>query len=264
MIEIVDINDKQIKEFVSLRKSSHDENMVVVESKNVLKKLFSTNLKIYKIFTTSEQYDFINENCDEINFPIYKASTELMKQIVGHKIHQGMMALIEKPSYIDFDLIKGDIVVLNSLTSPENVGSIVRSCASFGVKNIIVDEECCSPYLRRCIRVSTGNIFNINVYKSSNLKDDLKLLQNSGYSILATANEKEAISLQEYDFTTKTAFIIGNEGFGVEKEIMSQANNILKIDISDDVTSLNASIAASIVLYQISISKKLVKGKTNA
>lgn len=256
MIEILHINDIQIKEFVSLRKSSHSEDKVVVESKNVFKKLFLSDIKIHKIFTTLEHLEFIQKNCKKIDFPIYTASNEVLKEIVGHKIHQGMLALIDKPLYIDLDDIKGDIVVLNSLTSPENVGSIVRSCASFNIKNIIVDESCCSVFLRRCIRVSTGNIFNINVYKSKNLKEDLVSLQNKGYSVLSTANEKDAISLQDYKFTNKTAFIIGNEGFGIDKDIMKLSNNILKIDINKEVTSLNASIAASIVLYQMSIINK--------
>ena len=253
MIEITDIDDKRVKEFVSLRQATHDDDKVVIESKNVLKKLFSTDIKIHKIFTTIEHLDFIKDNSSEIDFEIYTASNAVMKKIVGHKIHQGMMALIDRPSYISFDEIVGNVVVLNTLTSPENVGSIVRSCAAFGVKNIIVDESCCSPFLRRCIRVSTGNIFNLNVYKSANLKEDLQALKTKGYSILSTANEEGAVSLQDYDFSSQTAFIIGNEGYGVDKEIMAQSDKIIKIDIDEEVTSLNAAIAASIVLYQMSL-----------
>ena len=121
MNEITDINDPQIKEFISLRKSAHDEKYVVVESKNVFKKLFSTNIKIHKVFTTVEHLDFLKENCKDIDFPIYTANNEIMKDIVGHKIHQGMLALIDKPKYISFDEIEGNVVVLNGLTSPENV-----------------------------------------------------------------------------------------------------------------------------------------------
>lgn len=167
---ITDINDEEIAEFVSLKQSVHSKKNVVVESKNVFKKLFKTDIKIHKLFTTTENIAFVTEYCQHINFPLYTASNELMKKIVGHKVHQGMMALIEKPNYIEFDEIVGNIVVLNGLTSPENVGSIVRSCAAFGVGTILIDEKTCSPYLRRCIRVSTGNVFHLKVYKSKSLK----------------------------------------------------------------------------------------------
>jgi len=249
MKTITDIQDPQILEFISLRQSSLDERYVVIESKNVFKKLFKTNIKIYKVFSTIDNLKFIEEHCPSVDFPIYTASNELMKKIVGHKIHQGLMALIDKPSFINFEDIDGDIIVLNGLTSPENVGSIVRSCAAFNIKTMIIDEKTCSPFLRRCIRVSTGNIFNINVYKSSNLKQDLTKLSEDGYSILSTANSPKAINLQKFTFPKKNILIIGSEGDGVDREILNLSNTILKIDINDEVTSLNASIAAAIILY---------------
>ncbi|KAB7884374.1 TrmH family RNA methyltransferase [Poseidonibacter ostreae] len=249
---IKDINDPQIKEFISLRKSAHDEKYVVVESTTVFKKLFSANIKIHKVFITPEHLDFLQQNCKDINFPILTASTELMKEIVGHKIHQGMLALIDKPQFISFDEIKGNIVVLNGLTSPENVGSIVRSCAAFDIGTLIIDEKTCSPFIRRCIRVSTGNLFNVNVYKSSALKDDLVKLKEQGYTISTTANAENAISLKDYTFPTKAGIVIGNEGFGVDEEIFELSDNILKIDIHEEVTSLNAAIATSIILFKMS------------
>jgi len=248
---ITDINDKDIAEFVSLKQSVYSKEHVVVESKNVLKKLFQTDMKIHKLFITTENIAFINEYCCNIDFPIYTASNELMKQIVGHKIHQGMMALIEKPKYISFNQIKGNVVVLNGLTSPENVGSIVRSCAAFDIQTIIIDEKTCSPHLRRCIRVSTGNLFYVKVYKSHNLQQDLVNLQAKGYSIISTANQSNAVNLENFDFPQKSAIIIGHEGHGIEKEILNLSDTILKIDINEEVTSLNASIATAIILYKM-------------
>lgn len=251
IIEINNISDVRIKEFISLRKSLVDENQVVVESKNVFKKLFSTNIKIHKVFTTLEHLDFLKQNCKDIDFPIFTANNEVMKEIVGHKIHQGMLALIDKPKYINFEDIKGNVVVLNGLTSPENVGSIVRSCAAFNINTLIIDEKTCSPFIRRCIRVSTGNLFNIKVYKTNTLVSDLIKLQTLGYKVLTTANHENAISLHKFEFPKKSAIVIGSEGFGAQQEVIDLSDEILKIDISEEVTSLNAAIAASIVFFQM-------------
>ncbi len=251
MNEITDITNPNIKEFISLKQSTLDEKYVVVESKNVFKKLFSTNTKIHKVFTTVENLEFINKYCQNIDFPIFTANNEIMKKIVGHKIHQGMMAVIDRPKYIEFDEIKGNIVVLNGLTSPENVGSIVRSCAAFNIDTLIIDENTCSPFIRRCIRVSTGNVFNLKVYKTSNLEKDLKTLQNNNYKILSTANSSKAVSLHKYSFKNNSAIVIGSEGYGADENIINLSDTILKIDIDEEVTSLNAAIAASIVLYQM-------------
>ena len=99
MEEINSIDDERIKEFISLRQSNVNDEYVVVESKNVFKKLFENDIKIHKIFVTCENIDFVKENCQNINFSIYTASSSLMKEIVGYKIHQGMIALIDKPKY---------------------------------------------------------------------------------------------------------------------------------------------------------------------
>ena len=251
MNEITDITDPRIKEFISLKQSSIDKKYVVVESKNVFKMLLNKNIKIHKVFTTSENIPFIDKYCTNINFPILVANNEIMKKIVGHKIHQGIMAVIDKPKFISFDEINGNIVVLNGLTSPENVGSIVRSCAAFNIDTIIIDEKTCSPFIRRCIRVSTGNIFNIKVYQTSKLKDNLKILQDKNYSILTTANSTKAISLNKYKFPDNCAVVIGSEGNGVNQDILDLSDAILKIPINDEVTSLNAAIATSIVLFQM-------------
>ncbi|NQY20073.1 MAG: hypothetical protein HRT40_02000 [Campylobacteraceae bacterium] len=73
MVNILDINDAQVSEFISLKQSSLDEKLVVVESKNVLKKLFLSDIKIHKIFTNNENIDFIEDFCENIDFQIYTA-----------------------------------------------------------------------------------------------------------------------------------------------------------------------------------------------
>ena len=79
--DILDINDEKIKEFISLKQSLHDDKYVVVESKNVFKKLFKTDIKIHKIFTNNEGLEFINNNYNNIDFPIYTASNSIMKKL---------------------------------------------------------------------------------------------------------------------------------------------------------------------------------------
>ena len=77
---VTEINDENIAEFASLKQTAHDKEYVVVESKNVFKKLFKKNIKIHKVFTTQENMNFINEHCNKIDFPIYTATNELMKK----------------------------------------------------------------------------------------------------------------------------------------------------------------------------------------
>jgi tRNA G18 (ribose-2'-O)-methylase SpoU len=140
------------------------------------------------------------------------------------------------------------VILLNGLTSPENVGSIDRSAAAFRVNSIMTDEKTCSPFLRRCIRVSMGNIFFMKTFHSKNIRSDLFKLKNDGYSILSTANISGSLDLNQFIFPKKCILIIGSEGHGVDQDIIELSDTILKIPIDPQVAHLNASNAAAIFL----------------
>jgi tRNA G18 (ribose-2'-O)-methylase SpoU len=142
---------------------------------------------------------------------------------------------------------------LNGLTSPENVGAIVRTAAAFNVNSLIYDKKSCSPYLRRCIRVSMGNIFQLKVFESENLEDDLIKLKKLNYSIYSTANISGSVDYTNYSYPQKSALIVGSEGHGIDQNILNASDVILKIPINEEVAHLNASNAASIFLSRFNL-----------
>lgn len=249
MIKITDANDARIAEFISFRDHTlNARNLFIAETEKIFLQFRATGRKIHKILATenfAERYSLSGGN-------VYVADKKLLEQIAGFKVHFEVLFLADMIEDHSLDQLDDMIILLNGLSSPENVGSIVRSSAAFNIKSIIVDEKTCSPFLRRCIRVSMGNIFSMKSYHSANIREDIKKLQNLGYQILSTANVANAISLKNFIFPNRCVLIIGSEGHGIDEDILLKSNTVLKINIDPQVAHLNASNAASIFLSQMS------------
>ncbi len=249
MIEITSNDDPRIKEFTKLRDHTiNDLGFILAESEKLFLQLKASNKKFLKILSTpgfAHKHNLLGDN-------VFVAAKDVLEKIAGFKIHFEVIFLAEKPLDTDLDQLDDRIILLNGLSSPENVGSIVRSAAAFNINSIITDEKTCSPFLRRCIRVSMGNIFSMKTFHSANIRPDLEKLKALGYQIISTANIPRAEYLNGFHFPAKCVLIIGSEGHGVDQDILDYSGLILKIKISSQVAHLNAGNAAAIFLSHMS------------
>jgi len=249
MIHITDSSDIRIAEFISHRDHSlNSRNLFIAETEKIFLQHRAHNRPFHKILSTEAfaiKYSLHGEN-------IFVADKKILESVAGFKIHFDVLFLAEIPPDTSVDKLSNKILVLNGLSSPENVGSIVRSCAAFKIESLIADEKTCSPFLRRCIRVSMGNVFALKIHQSNNLREVLNILKKLGFKIISSANIVKAISLKHFTFPEKYVLIIGSEGHGVDQDIINQSDTVLKIDIDSQVAHLNASNAASIFLSHMS------------
>ncbi len=248
-MQITSIDNENISEFLKLRDSSLKKtNLIICETKKVILKLKKSKLEIIKSFATNEYEDFLSFIPEDKK---YFADKKLLEQIVGFKKHQGIMVLAQRPKPVSLQNLIPPYLILNGLTSPENVGSIVRSMVGLGIKSLIVDEKSCSPFLRRCIRVSMGNIFSLKVHFSTDLTNTIKTLQSTGIQVVGTANIATSSSIYSHIFSKNQAFIIGSEGDGVDPQIILDCDKTVKIPIDQEVAHLNAAKAATIFCYEL-------------
>lgn len=253
MIEITDINDVRIQCFRSLRDSSlSNQDKIIAESEKVVLKLLNGTDCIDILFANPEFITSLDQELLNRCENVYTAKRKLMEQIVGHTLHHGVMALAKRPSNKTLDELPLPCVVLNGLASAENVGAIMRNCAAFGVKSLLVDSRSCSPYIRRAIRVSMGNVFKLAIRTTDNLPLDLKSLQDRGVPVIATANVHGAIDIDSYMKKSEDyALIIGNEGYGIDQDILDQSTSVLRIPIDDETAAINAACASAVFLYKL-------------
>ena len=162
---------------------------------------------------------------------------------------QGMLAVIEKENSEDkIDFTEDVIVVLDGIQDPGNLGTILRTIDSCGLKQVIVSKETADSYNPKVVRSTMGAIFRVKVIESNNLLDTLKNMKKHKYKIMATSLETDN-SIYDVDYNKKV-IVIGNEAHGVEKEILDCADEKIKIPMLGKTESLNASVATAVILYE--------------
>ncbi len=253
-LKIIDhIDYPELQLYSSLRQ---DDNFIVCDSEKVVLKLLKSNLKIISLLGHEKFFAKHPQLKEQYN--CYQAPKAVLEQIVGHRLHQSVMAIAQRPDYTSSSQLRGPICILNGVSSPENVGNIIRSLTAFNIRSLLIDHQTASPYLRRAIRVSMGNIFRINIAHTYDLITDLNHLKKCQYQIIATANHEQATTIHDLKFKPQTAFIIGSEGHGIASAIYPHCDLTAFIPITEDVLHLNAANAATIFSYEISKQLKLV------
>jgi tRNA G18 (ribose-2'-O)-methylase SpoU len=259
MIVINDIDDERISFYRSLRYTpkSHIENRVfVAEEEKVVLKLLHSELEVVSIFACSEYIERYIDLIRKKHIPdnqIFTADKALMKKIVGYRLHSGFMAIGRQPDNVETDKLNRPLIILNALANAENVGSIVRNAAAFGFQSIIYDEATVSPYLRRSVRVSMGNVFHLDISYSNSVINTIKELKAKNIKIVAIEICNDSVPLNTFNPVNKNyALIFGSEGKGINQEVLDLADTILHIPISPNVASLNVASSSAIVLKEFS------------
>jgi TrmH family RNA methyltransferase len=176
----------------------------------------------------------------------------LFTSIVPSDAPQGVAALVTIHAASANHLLErsaaGPIVVAAGLQDPGNVGTILRSAEAFGAVGVFFTEGTVSPYNSKVLRGSAGSIFRLPVVRIS-LAELIPLLRQQGARLVATSSHK-GTALPQATWTLPLAIFIGNEGAGLSRELLHQMDETVVIPQAAQVESLNAGVAASIVLYE--------------
>jgi len=171
---------------------------------------------------------------------------------------QGVAALLKLPAFSADQLLEhatdGPLVVAAGLQDPGNLGTILRSAEAFGAAGVFLTEGTVSPYNWKVLRGSAGSIFRLRVLQLT-LAVLIPLLRARRVRLLATSSH-QGTPLPQISWTLPFAIFIGNEGAGLPRELMQQMDETLAIPQAAQVESLNAGVAASIVLYEAARDRK--------
>lgn len=242
-------------------KEHRERGIFVAEGEKVVRRLVQSNLKIISMLLTeewSEKYLPLVKN-REIEEGIYVGERRLLEEIVGYRLHQGIMAIGRVPQQTNVFQNKKNsdearlLVALDGIANSENMGVIARNCAAFGVDAIIVGETSCDPYLRRSVRNSMGTIFGLNVMNSEDLLDTLEGLRNRfGTKLIAAHPQEGSASITEVDLTEDVCLIFGSEGEGISRRVLEKCDLKLTVPMKNEVDSLNVGTSVGVVLYEVS------------
>jgi len=176
----------------------------------------------------------------------------LFKSVVPSETPQGVAAMVKLQAFTAAQLLdrasESPLVVVAGLQDPGNLGTIMRSAEAFGAAGIFLVEGTVSPYNPKVLRGSAGSIFRLPFVQIA-AAELIPLLRARSIRLLATSSHK-GTPLADANWTLPLAIFIGNEGAGLPREILHQMDDTLVIPQAEPVESLNAGVAASIVLYE--------------
>jgi RNA methyltransferase, TrmH family len=171
---------------------------------------------------------------------------------------QGVAALVRPKIYTVDDVLranqKGPIVVLGGIQDPGNLGTVLRSGEAFGAAGVLMGENTVSLFNAKVVRGSAGSVFRIPATRTK-MVEAIAKIRASGVRMLATSSHKR-VPLDAADLSTPIAIFIGSEGAGLPRDVLSEMDDVIAIPHSSQVESLNAGVAASIVLYEAARQRK--------
>jgi RNA methyltransferase, TrmH family len=242
---ITSIKNEKVKAWKKLqkRKERFNTKTFLVEGFHLLQEAKNSDWNIKEIIVQAGSE--LPSWCDE--FEITIVSDHVFEQITETKSPQGIAAIIQMK---EMEKVVGKhTLLIDSIQDPGNLGTIIRTADAAGFDGVILGNGTVDLYNDKVIRATQGSIFHIPIYQKD-LQEVIPVLKADGFSIWATALEGATL-YNEVSIDSKVAIVLGNEGAGVQQEIINQADKIVKIPIFGQAESLNVSIAAGILMYYV-------------
>lgn len=176
----------------------------------------------------------------------------LFKKMADTQTPQGILCVVKQPEYRLEEILKQDrplLMILENLQDPGNLGTIIRTGEGAGITGVIMTAKTVDIFNPKVIRATMGSVFRVPFLYVEDMEDTLKKLKEKGIRTYA-AHLAGREYYDSFSFTGGTAFLIGNEGNGLEKKTADLADSYLKIPMEGKVESLNAAIAASLLMYE--------------
>ena len=242
-------NIKKLKE----KKYRDLENAYIIEGIKLVKEAIYENAKIRQIIMCENYADnkeIDKETLYEISkYNLIYVTEKVFNTITDVKTPQGIIAIVEKNnSTCEINYSEEIIIALDDVQDPGNLGTIIRTADSANLKQIILSKNSADPYNPKVVRSTMGGIFRVNIIEVDNLEETLKQTQKNGFKVMVTVLDTQK-SIYDVNYNKKV-IIIGNEANGISKAIQNIADEKVKIPMLGKTESLNASVAAGVMIYE--------------
>ena len=229
----------------------------IIAGRNAVLELLKSGKDINKLFIEKgEKHGSINEiiaKAKENKIVIVEVDKLKLDNMAEN--HQGVIAIVPPFNYCEVEdilnLAKENpfILILDGIEDPHNLGSIIRTAETAGVHGIIIPKRRSVGVNATVAKVSTGAISYMKIARVNNINDIIRKLKEEGLWIIGTDGEANTLYYNQ-DLKGPIAIIIGSEGFGMNRLVKENADILVKIPMKGNITSLNASVSAGIVIYE--------------
>ena len=238
MKKIESVNNFRVTQWVKLKDKVKRDSAgeFIAEGYHLVSEAYKTGY-LKEVITT--------ENKEFNDVPTYCVRDEVMKKISSLATPTKMIGIcrqMERKKYA------GNVLLLDQIHHPGNLGTIIRSAAAFNIDTVILNESV-DIYNQKVIQATQGMLFHLNVINAS-LKDSILDLKKDGYQIIGT-DVRDGVDLDRFTAASKHAILVGNEGNGLGDDLLSLCNVKVNIKMNPVCESLNVGVAAGIILYRL-------------
>ena len=256
-ILLTDLYDPRISEYRELnqRNLTRFSGRFIAEGDKVVERLLESGYETESLLV-EERFLPRFESLAPPETPLYTGPQALLEQIIGFNFHRGVLACGRRkppPPLVEVAARfppRSLVVVCPDVQDPTNLGSTIRTSAAFGASAVLLGRRCADPFSRRVLRVSMGAAFRLPVLETTDLANDLRLLNREfSFDLIATVIDAAAEDLVSAERPEKVALLLGGEGHGLSHEWLDLATRRVTIPMQLGIDSLNVAVAAAIFLF---------------
>ncbi|MEB3050403.1 RNA methyltransferase [Mycolicibacter sp. MYC123] len=262
VVDIADPADPRLDDFRDLNSIDRrpdlptGKGLVIAEGVLVVQRMLASRFDPRALLGTDRRLSELADDLAGRDVPYYRVSAEVMAHVVGFHLNRGVLAAasrVPEPTLADLLVGARTIAVLEGVNDHENLGSIFRNGAGLGVDAVVFGAGCADPLYRRAVRVSMGHALLVPYVRSTRWPDDLSLLREHGFRLLAMTPDPRAQTLSAAMDTVRDeplAVLVGAEGPGLSETTMRASDIRVRIPMSRGTDSLNVATAAALAFYE--------------
>jgi tRNA G18 (ribose-2'-O)-methylase SpoU len=235
------------------------QDLFVAEGRLVVGRLIDLDrIEITAILVNRAAHDALLERLAAVEASVYVCEEPTLTSLTGFKFHRGCLALARRPAPLPADWLfdASTVLALEGVGNPDNIGGLFRTAAAFGIDGVLLNGTSGDPFYRKAVRTSMGAVFTLPFVRLLDWPAALEPFRARGFRLVALTPDADAASIA--DFTAdlradaRLILLVGSEGPGLSRAVMSLADARVRIPIGAAVDSLNVTVAAGIALERIS------------
>lgn len=262
--EITSNQNRHFKRFKSLnlKKNRESERLFLLEGQRYINTAIEQSFDFEALLFDSNVWHKLEKD-DQSKYQsaseVFLLPIGLFKELTQTEQSQGIIGVINMPEVMDIAVLeqiitknsKYNIVLLDRIQDPGNLGTIIRTADAAGIEWILLTKGTVDAYNPKVVRSTAGSILNIKLIEVDQIRDTLTLLKTFGFNIISTTLEGAVDYCEPSSYQRFNCLVIGNEANGVSTEIIELSDSRVKIPIYGRAESLNASVAAGIMMYKL-------------
>ncbi|WP_336087170.1 TrmH family RNA methyltransferase [Nocardia sp. SSK8] len=259
VIDIDDPADPRVDDFRDLSSADRRpdlpgrKGLVIAEGVVVVQRMLDSRFTPSALLGVAKRYEALADDLADRDIPYYRATAEVMAQVVGFHLNRGVLAVAPRPAELTPEQVLDGartVAVLEGVNDHENLGSMFRNAAGLGADAVLFGDRVADPLYRRAVRVSMGHVLRVPFATLPSWPGGLDLLRERGFQIIALTPDPKAANLATAMTGERVALLLGAEGPGLTEEAMRATDVRARIPMSPGTDSLNVATAAAMAFYE--------------